>query len=209
MIYSAADLVKRSCAQIVYFRETGKEKPVSPKMSVGISFQESITQRESLTNEVACEMRGCYNYKDNSIFFCIDMVKNGEFFEIKSVTDENGVDTLDYPEWYLQSSLLQCVAYKTLLLNMDGNTLVTPKFRLDAGFEDITINVDKQAQFNLIFGNVGTFKVNVTDDAKVLKFIQDKVDALLNYTTARAFDAQYKHKEFEILRDCFTFEKII
>lgn len=209
MIYSAADIIKRSCAQIVYFRETGKEKPVSQNMLLGMEFQDRIIKRESVDNDVISEMRGCYDYKGNFVFFCIDMIKNGGFYEIKSVTDENGNDTLDYPQWYFNSSILQCAIYKSLLLNMNGDTLVTPKFKVDAGIEETTINVDKNSPYYLIFGNVGTFNVEVNNPNGLIQFVNDKIDALKNYTTARAFDAIYKHKEFDLLSPYFSYNKVL
>lgn len=207
--YSASELLKRSAAQLVYFRRTGNKPQTTENMKIGEAYQAKVS--ESTRNEghkVADEMGGCYVFDVNAIYFCIDIVREDCFVEVKSVFDENGQDCLTYPNWYFENSVLQCAVYKSLLLNMEGNILVTPKFRLNDGYDLRKMNVNKSLPYILKFGNVGTFRVDVANDGKLLKFLKDKIKALKDYDTARAFDAIYKHKEFGLLQDCFTYTKI-
>ena len=153
-------------------------------------------------------MGGCYTYGDTAIYFCIDIVREDCFVEVKSVLNENREDCLTYPTWYFEQSILQCAIYKALLMNMDGNTLVTPKFRLDAGYADRSIEVNKSMPYTLQFGGVGNYVVNVKDDTRLINFLKDKIKALKDYDTATAFDAKYKHREFDLLKDCFTYKQI-
>lgn len=207
--YSASELVKRSAAQLVFLRNAKVRPKPTPQALVGEAYQHAVSeQMKSDGHKVADEMCGCYRYDDNAVYFCIDIVRNDEFVEVKSVLDENHKNTLIYPEWYFQISILQCAVYKALLTAMDGCTLVTPKFRLDAGYELITKNVDKSLPYRLKFGEVGTYTVDVVGQNRIIEFIKDKISSLTDYDTARKFDGVYKHREFELLRDCFTYKKI-
>lgn len=97
MKYSASKLIKCSAAQIVYFKNRA-EHFLNRQLLLGEQYQSKIIKDESLANIVADEMRGCYAYNNIEIFFCVDMIKNGEFYEIKSIFDDNGNETLEYPE---------------------------------------------------------------------------------------------------------------
>ena len=205
MKYSASDLVKRSAAQIVYLRYRA-EAALSRRALLGEQYQSKIVKGESLSNVVADEMRGCYTYDGDEIFFCIDMIKNGEFFEIKSVQDKDGNETDIYPEWYLNNLLLQCAFYKSLILNMNGSTLYTPKFRLKEGFKKAHIEINKSASYYLIFGSVGMFKVDVIDPKKIISFYENKIDHCTDYEMARKYDTEYKRKEFELLSPFFQYQ---
>ena len=219
MKYSASDLVKRSAAQIIYLKDK-LDSILSRRMLNGEAYQSKIVKDESLSNTVADEMRGCYTYIDKKegeifndesveIFFCIDMIKNGCFYEIKSVLDEDGNETTEYPDWYLNSSLLQCAFYKSLLLRMNGNKLFTPKFRVREGYKKSAMDVDVNAPYYLIFGTIGTWEVVVNDPDAIIDFFKNKIHYIRGgYTWARDFDGQYKRKEFDLLKEYFTFTKI-
>lgn len=207
MRYSAADLVKRSCAQLVYFKNY-KEDVLSQRALNGEEYQSKIVKDESLANTVADEMRGCYSYDDIEIFFCIDMIKNGEFYEIKSIQDDDGNETLEYPEWYLNSSLLQCAFYKSLLMEMNGNKLYTPKFRLKEGYKMSCVEINNNANYYLKFGGVGVWKIDVVNPTDIIDFYKNKIAHITDYDDARAFDREFKWKEFEVLKKHFTFSKI-
>jgi len=73
------------------------------------------------------------------LFFCIDLVKEDLFVEIKSIEDEN-----NYEDWYLYSSVLQSTFYATLLKQV--KSLDTPKFRKKEGYkqEHIILNALKK-----------------------------------------------------------------
>ena len=208
MIYFATDLATKSCAQIVHYIKNNDRPQPSDRRWIGVEFQDNVVKHSSIGNEVYSEMRGFYDHNEHRVYFCIDMVKNGSFYEIKSVTDKEGKATSEYEDWYFNSSILQCALYKTMLLNMTGNTLDTPAFRVEAGFDYNTLEVNKQNPYYLLFGRVGVFRIELTDPNKIIGFINDKIDALKDYKSAYAFDAIWKHKEFELLKDSFTYTKV-
>lgn len=209
MKYSASKLIKCSAAQLVYFQKRKEYfESLSKYEELGTKFQSKIVKDESLANVVADEMRGCYSFNGNEIFFCIDMIKNGEFYEIKSIFDKNGNDTVEYDDWYLENSLIQCAFYKSLLLNMEGDILFTPKFRIKEGYKKVFLKVNKEAPYYLIFGNVGKYNVKVINSLAIIDFYKDKISHLTNYDDAREFDNLWKHKEFGLLSNYFKFEKL-
>lgn len=207
MKYSAGDLVKRSAAQLVFLREK-LESILTARMLKGEKFQSKVVKDESLSNVVADEMRGCYAYNDIEIFFCIDMIKNGNFYEIKSVFDKNGNDSLEYDDWYLNSSLLQCAFYKSLLLKMEGNKLYTPKFRIKEGYKKISIEINKNNPYYLIFGKIGIWEIKVINPDEIINFYKDKISHLKYMEDAKIFDLKFKHKEFELLNPYFQYNKL-
>jgi hypothetical protein len=86
--------------------------------------------------------------------------------------------------------------------------LKTARFRLNEGAEEKTITVDVKQPYYLKFGNVGTFEVKVKNSKEILNFLKKKIEALTDYTSARSFDEQWKHKEFSLLRKYFEYCKI-
>lgn len=204
MKYSASKLIKCSAAQIVYFKNRA-EHFLNRQLLLGEQYQSKIIKDESLANIVADEMRGCYAYNNIEIFFCVDMIKNGEFYEIKSIFDDNGNETLEYPEWYLHSSLLQCAFYKSLILKMDGNILYTPKFRIKEGYKKVHIQINKKAPYYLLFGQVGKYEIQVQNPDKIIEFYKDKIEHCNDYSSAREFDSKYKFKEFDLLKQYFNY----
>ena len=202
--YSASKLLKHSSAQLVYFRRTGTNPPITPNIIAGEKYQHSVSDKSREDGHNVCdEMCGHYDFGDNAIYFCIDFVREDGFFEVKSVNNPSS-----YEQWYFEASILQCAVYKALLNAMGGNTLVTPKFRLDEGYSYQSIEANKSLPYKLIFGDVGTYIVDVTDGERLIRFLKEKINSLKDYNTARAFDAKYKHKEFSLLRNCFTYKKV-
>lgn len=230
-IYSAADLVKRSAAQIVYFRETGKKKEITPMMLEGIEHQKKCVQNliASTGGKVYEELCGRWIYFDNygvenDVYFSVDAVGKKTLFEVKSLKLNEGEE---FPQWYLESSILQCVVYKSLINNLcspsynvhgavgeirstdnDGILLKTAKFRLDEGYECEQVSVDPTWGYTLLFGDNLAYNIKVDNEDMIISFIKMKIDALANYTTARAFDQEYKRREFNVLREFFTYEEI-
>lgn len=229
-IYSAADLVKRSAAQIVYFRETGKKKEITPMMLEGIEHQKQCVQNliASTGGKVYEELGNRWIYFDcsgteNYIYFSVDAVGDKTLFEVKSLRMNEGEE---FPQWYLESSILQCVVYKSIINHvcsphygvwdaageMRGNDLgtmllKTAKFRLDEGYAYEEVTVDPSWDYTLLFGNLA-YSIKVENDYMVISFLKKKIDALTSYIMARAFDKEYKHREFEVLSEFFTYEQI-
>jgi hypothetical protein len=48
----------------------------------------------------------------------------------------------------------------------------------------------------------------VKNSKEILNFLKKKIEALTDYTSARSFDEQWKHKEFSLLRKYFEYSKI-
>jgi len=209
--YSAADLVKRSAAQILYLSKK-RQEIISKRMENGTAFQSKIVKDSSLSNIVADEMRGCHSIKidntDIEIFYCIDMIKDGCFYEIKSVLDEFGNPTTEYPEWYLNSSLLQCAFYKALLMIDKVSRLYTPKFRLKQGYKRSSCKIDSDNDYYLIFGDIAKYKIEVTDAKKIVDFYKKKIKSMTDFDSARSFDEKNKFKEYNKLKKYFNVVKI-
>lgn len=218
--FSASDLIKRSCAQIVYLHN--KQKQIyTDMMQNGTKYQEKIIDEEKIKNQVADELRGCYTYSNINekfinkpilfhIFFCIDMLKNNEFYEIKSILDENGNNITTYPQWYFNNSLLQCAFYKSLLMNLDTDKLYTPKFRIKEGYKKQCIQINNNANYYLKFGDVGLYQIDVLNPEKIIEFYKNKINHIYfyDYDIARKFDYQFKWKEYDFLNQYFTYKKI-
>lgn len=204
--YSASDLIKKSCRQIIFLRNK-KEQIISRMQLKGTQFQSKISEEIKILNKgiIAEELRGVYNYDNITIFFCIDLYVNNCFYEIKSIFDKNGNESLEYEDWYLNNSLLQCAFYKSLLMLGENNTLFTPKFRLKEGFEFKAQPINKYNDYFLIFGNVEKYKIEVTNPEEIIYFYKQKIEHLKNYDCATIFDSKYKRKEFDFLKKYFKY----
>lgn len=204
--YSASDLIKKSSRQIVFLRNK-KERIATAMQRKGIEFQSKITNDVRLSNKgiVAEELRGSYSYDDVTIFFCVDLFANDCFFEVKSVFDDDGNNSLEYEEWYLKNSILQCALYKSLLMLGDNDCLFTPKFRIREGFEYKAQPVNKLNDYFLIFGDVAKYKIEVDNPMEIINFYKKKINSLCDYDTATVFDNMYKRKEFETLSNHFKY----
>lgn len=205
---SASDLIKRSAKQLVYLR-LKKEKIHNWMMERGVEYQHKVVKDESLQNTVTEELRGCYPYKNYNIFFCIDMLKDSAFYEIKSIFDEEGNPTLVYDDWYLNQSILQCAFYKSLIMKMPSTILYTPKFRIKEGYKKISVDVKREWPYYLMFGEVGVYEVQVLDPDSIIDFYINKIESLGDYTSAGCFDSKYKWKEFDELKNYFVVNKIL
>ena len=207
MDFSASDLCKRSAAQILYFIKSGTKPKVTDRMLMGSKYQMDVYNDILGSGENAFdEMQGVYHCGDDNIYFCIDIVKPDGFIEVKSVFGDSDNIAINYDKWYLESSLLQCAVYKSLLMNMEGNKLRTAQFRVNEGVERREIEVDTNQPYYLKFGSVGTFEVRVKNSEPILDFLRKKIEALSDFESARAFDEKYRHNEFKILSQYFEYE---
>ena len=205
--YSASDLIKKSCRQIVFLRN--KRQQIATSMqNKGIKFQSKITDdiKQLNSGRAAEELRGQYLAGDILIFFCVDIFADNKFYEVKSIQDKDGNITTEYPQWYLESSLLQCALYKSLLIEGNNDVLFTPKFRIKEGFEYVAQPVDKFGDYFLIFGDVAKYQITVNDSTSIIDFYLDKIEHCANYDLATKFDNNYKRKEFELLSQFFDYK---
>lgn len=196
MKFSASELVKRSASQLL-FKELKslywqKSAKVSPRQIKGNEFADEIVFKE----EAAAEKRGVLAIDDDLIFFCVDMVKDKSFIEIKMVDNED-----EYEDWYLKSSIMQSAFYATLLTQV--KTLDTPKFKKKEGYKQEVIAIPSDFDFQLWFGKQ---KFKVYPNVKILNHYLKKIELINNsiptkdYDSCRIFDLKYKHKEFDIFK---------
>lgn len=193
MKYSASELVKRSASQLLY--KTLKKidyKPTQRQLK-GNQYADEIVFK----NQASSEKRGVVELGNDLLFFCVDLVKDNKFVEIKMIEDEN-----DWEDWYLYSSIMQSTFYASLLQLV--KSLDTPKFRKKEGFSQEIINVPNNFQFELWFGKNHKYKIYPNE--KILNHYLDKIEIVnegirtRNYDDCKRFDYKYKFKEFNIFR---------
>lgn len=201
MNFSAAQLVKQSASQILYYIITKSSRPVTEAQINGNAYATNLTKNLGYCSE----KRGIVTYKDHKIYFCVDAVHEDNYIEIKQVSDQN-----NYQEWYLESSIMQATLYASLLNKV--KTLDTPEFRLKEGYQQEVIKVHDPFKFYLYFG---TDKILVEPNKKILNHYLIKACLIANcvkeknFELCRVFDAEFKHKEFIMYKPNFTFvEKI-
>lgn len=201
--FSAKDLLTRSCMQIKMFAEHPERKPQpSSMMMYGEKFQRAVA--DTIQGVIGEEMRGsykCIGY-DIAINFSNDIVCNDKIIEVKSVTGEA-------PAWYLESSLLQCALYKSLIL-CGANDLVTASFYANLGNERKHAHFGPFDRFRyiLIFGEE-KYEVNVYDPWQIVGFFEYKASCCTGtWDLAKNWDLRYKHREFECLKRFFGFKQI-
>lgn len=197
--FSAADLVKRSAAQIWYFRFKAESRKVSQAEYDGEAYQKKVAESKG---EVAQELRGMYKKGDIIVFFSNDLYKDGIFYEVKMVSDPQE----EVPMWYLESSLLQVAFYKSMLMASSG-IMNTPTFRVKEGYDAQTIKVNVHSEYHLLFGEE-EYRVVVTHPKEILAYFIKKAKATLDYDEAKLYDYDNKFKHFQHLRKYFTFDRI-
>lgn len=193
MKFSASELVKRSASQLLYKEIKRIQWQATLRQFEGNKYAEEIVLKEGASSE----KRGIINLGEDLLFFCIDLVKDNLFVEIKMIKDEN-----DYEDWYLYSSIMQSTFYATLLRQV--KTLDTPKFRKKEGYLQEHISVPKNFKFELWFGNNQKYEIMPNEEvmnhylnkAKLIKSCINEAD----FDTCREFDSKYKFKEFSIFK---------
>lgn len=198
MKFSASELVKRSASQYLYKELKKLQWKTTPGQLKGEAYAEEIVKKE----DGASEKRGILQINDDLLFFCVDMVKDNLFIEIKMVTDQE-----NYEDWYLYSSIMQSTFYATMLNKVQ--TLDTPKFRKKEGYPQEVIIIPDNKEYQLWFG---TDKYKIFPNEKVFNFYKEKLLIISkgvldkNYDSCRIFDSKYKFKEYSILKP--KYEKI-
>jgi len=198
--FSAKDLLTRSCMQIKMFAEHPEKKSQPSQMVVyGEKFQKAVT--ETIPNIIGEEMRGKYVNAAHGITinFSNDIVCEDKIIEVKSVK---------YPveEWYLNSSLLQCAFYKSMMI-LGARHLETASFYTNLGHERTCADIKRAIRYILIFGEE-KYEVFVSNPHDIVGFFEHKAICSTDWTTAKVWDAKYKHREFECLRQYISYEPI-
>jgi hypothetical protein len=199
MNFSAAELIKRSAAQLVFVELRKRKFAPTRRQLAGNAYAEAVAVSEFL------EMRGTYAYGENLIHFSFDEIRpteNGfDFVEVKMVDNPN-----DCPGWYRESSLLQLAFYAALASRCEA--FHTAKFaRKQYQVKHLCYNMP--GRFLLHFGQE-RYEVLVDKVRPLIMHLCDKTDVIktLDYNTAREWDAQYKHREFKLLEHCFHWDKL-
>jgi hypothetical protein len=193
MKISASELVKRSASQLLYKEIKRIQWRATPRQFEGNKYAEEIVKLE----KASAEKRGIISLGEDLLFFCIDMVKDNKYIEIKMIEDEE-----NYEDWYLYSSIMQSTFYASLLQQV--KTLDTPKFRKKEGFIQEIIKIVPNPKFELWFGKHQRYRIFPND--KVLTHYLDKAKLIskcvkdADFDTCREFDAKYKFKEFSIFK---------
>ena len=198
--FSAKDLLCRSCMQIKMFLEKPELKP-KPNVNQwqGVDYQHEIAL--TIKDIIGEEMGGCFEYDEVKIYISNDIVTKDKIIEVKYLDEDRVVE-----EWYLNSCLLQCAVYKALTVECE-NKLRTSLFHINNGNSAQNCIIDNDFEYLLYFGK-DKYKIDVHNSKKIIEFIRTKAKHCLTWENARFFDNQYKRKEYDILKDCFTFNKI-
>jgi len=196
IMFSASDLIKKSAKQILFLRN--RKKRVTSGMIRGNEYAKKVVEKKHATAE---EIRGAFHKDNITIFFSNDMLKNNILFEIKMIDEDREV-----ADWYFESSILQTVFYKSLLMNSTG-ILVTPQFRIKQGYDSQTIKVPTNTEYHLLFGE-DEYKIEVIDDKKINDYFIRKANATFDWEDAELYDYDHKFKHFQHLKKYFKYIKI-
>ena len=189
-MFSASDLVARSAAQLLFKQVRKLQWKATPRQLKGNEYAEAIVAKE----EASAERRGIIKHNDDLLFFCVDMVKDDTYIEIKKVDDQT-----NYEPWYLQAAIMQSTLYASLLL--DVILLDTPKSRKKEGYKQELTYLNDQRNYELWFGTE-RFKIEPNDEIKAhfiakMELLSTAIP-LADFETCRQWDRQYKFQEFDI-----------
>ncbi len=180
------------------FTEHPERKPQPSQMVYyGEKFQRAVS--DTIPNIIGEEMRGIYTNGGLSIYFSNDIVCSDKIIEVKSVVGNT-------PDWYFQSSLIQCAFYKSMI--MQGfNRLETASFYVNIGYERKAIIVPSYIDYILVFGEE-KYKIEVYNPNGIINFFLRKAMSCTDWSLAKNFDFVNKHREYEILKDFFRYKMI-
>lgn len=203
MNLSAKDICSRSCMQIKMFIEHPELKPKpSFNMLEGETHHREVASK--LKDVIGEEMGNCLNIYDGNgitIWFSNDVCCEKGIIEIKSVDKNRQTD------WYFTQSVTQCAVYSVLSMYCNYD-LKTAKFYTNQGNPYVRYKYEREeVPYYLYFGDE-IYRIDILDIDKILQFITEKAIACMEWETAREFDKQYKHMEYNILSDAFKVVRI-
>lgn len=193
--FSAANLVKRSAMQICYLRNK-RISIYNRNIARGVVFQKKAAEELEHYGESCEEQRSSLNINDITIFASHDIVTDNFLMEVKTYDP-----TLSEGDWFMHYSQLQTAFYKSIVMASDGNTF-TPKFRLKEGYNKKFVRVDTDIPYLLLFGD-RLFKVEVKDRDAILDYFSNKASKTYDYTEAKEYDKEHKHKEYDECKKFF------
>jgi hypothetical protein len=207
---SMSDLLKKSAKQLCYLRLNPlKEREPSQQMLDG-----NLSAEQKSTSKFI-EMRGTYRPDKKLTHPLGQFLMHYAFDEIlvtdssvmliehKNVKDPSTVET-----WYLHSSILQTAVYQALVKRNPDTNLHTETFYVKEGHEKLHLNVKNLYVNSELHIGTDKYTIIVTEPGKLIEFYIQKTIASFDYRTADIFDANYKHKEYDVLKKHFTFRPI-
>lgn len=200
VFFSAKDLVSRSCKQLKFFIENpdAKPKPTDAQYD-GIDYQHQIAL--SIDGLIGEEMGNYIEFDNIRVYFSNDIVTPSEIIEVKNIDKNRPVE-----EYYRNNSILQTAMYCALTWECN-RFLRTSAFHVNSGHEYKTTIVDSRFEYKLYFGDE-KYLILITNREKLIYFLKTKALYCLDWNKAKEFDAKYKRREFEVLKDCFEYKKI-
>ena len=191
-----------SCMQIKMYAEHPERRPQpSAMVEYGEKFQRAVAN--TIPNIIGEEMRGKYvnNELGITINFSNDIVCTDKIIEVKSVHGK-------YEPWYLQSSILQCAFYKSMML-LGAWHLETASFYTNLGNPRVQTDIDasRKITYILIFGEE-KYEIFVNDPYQIVRFFEHKAYCSLDWSTAKRWDEQYKRMEYECLKKFISYKMI-
>ena len=196
MNISASQLVKRSASQLLFKELKRLQWKPTDRQLKGNAYADAVVLKE----EASSEKRGIVKLDDDLLFFCIDLVKDNKFVEIKMVENQD-----DYEPWYLFSSIMQSTFYATLLTQVE--TLNTPSFRKKEGYPQEVIRIPDNFKFELWCGDE---KYQVYPNDRIMNHYFEKARIIkssiktMDYDTCKKFDSVYKFNEFKLFMPKYT-----
>lgn len=199
MNFSLKEVISQSAMQLKYLRDnpSKKMKPTSNQYN-GLSFQDMVAK--SCRKLYGQELGNCYNFEDINVYFSCDIVTtDNKIIETKNIFGS-------YKDYTLKMAILQCAVYKTFV-ELVGRELYTSKFYQKEKNISQHIRLAENFKYFLVFGHE-IFEINVINRHEIKNFYLSKIIASLDYTKARIFDDNNKHKEFDILSNYFNYQQI-
>jgi hypothetical protein len=190
MIISAANLIKQSMKQMVYFHFNKSKPQPSQRMIDGTAYQDKFNFDHK-------ERRGIYTVNDINIFFSIDGIHGDIAYEIKHI-DHN-------LQWLVNMSIIQTSFYHSLLHKV--SSLDTPKFMTDKEHPYYIMDLNSnKINYYLLVTKDSKYAVEPSKQVfyhyvyKALllnKIINGDYD---HYDEAAKWDNLFKHKEHYLLK---------
>lgn len=193
---SASSVIKKSAMQICYLRTNKITPPPTQMMLDGVEAQLKRSRSEYL------EMRGTLEESLYKLYYSFDEVIPGNPIILKE--HKNIKEGSEVADWYLHGSVLQVGYYESLLRVNPDRKLVTASFFVDQGNELKTLELNKPVKSLLQMGEIH-YNVEVSNPQEVVNFFARKITSTFNYQAAKAWDEEYKRKEWEVMSKYIKF----
>lgn len=159
------------------------------------------------------EMTGAYRVSRDPyellIFYPFDEIRVKDnrriFIEHKWVRDFKEIES-----WFFQSSICQIALLASLHQFNKRRIYMTANFRVKEGHQkdvlDLSITEDTKELYILNFGGI-MFEVTI-DAEPIVDYYVAKAMASIHYDTAKQWDAEYKYKDYDMICDHLSFNRI-